>query len=286
MDTFHEILTRTPIVIDNGSGVIKAGFAGEDQPSQVFPSQVGRPKHMKVIPTKTDADVYVGKGTEQFRGLLKLKYPMSHGVVTNWADMELLWKHTYSELKVSAKEHPVLLTEAPLNPFPNKAKMATMFFESFNVPALFISVQAILSLYANGKTTGVVLDIGDGVSHALPVFEGFSIPHAISRSDIAGRDITEYLTTLLRRSGYNFHTSAEFELVKKIKEKCCLVSPTPVVDERGIDDKKLKIPYFLPDGNQIELSTERTRAPEILFYPDRVGLEYPCNLTFFAFCIR
>ena len=87
-----------------------------------------------------------------------------------------------------------------------------IFFETFNVPALFLSMQAVLSLYATGRTTGVVLDAGDEVTHAVPIYEGFAMPHSIMRVDIAGRDVTRYLRLLLRKEGFDFHTSAEFEV--------------------------------------------------------------------------
>ena len=92
-----------------------------------------------------------------------------------------------------SEEHPVLLTEAPLNPRKNREKSAEIFFETFNVPALFVSMQAVLSLYATGRVTGVVLDSGDGVTHSVPIYEGFAMPHSIMRVDIAGRDVTRYL---------------------------------------------------------------------------------------------
>lgn len=117
----------------------------------------------------------------------------------------------------------MLLTEAPLNPRKNREKAAEIFFETFNVPALFISMQAVLSLYASGRTTGIVLDSGDGVTHTVPVYEGFAMPHAIMRIDVAGRDITDHLQLLLRKAGYNFSTSAEHEIVRTIKESACYV---------------------------------------------------------------
>jgi len=89
-------------------------------------------------------------------------------------------------------------TEAPLNPRRNRERAAEIFFETFNVPALFISMQAVLSLYATGRTTGVVLDSGDGVTHSVPIYEGFALPHSIMRTDVAGRDVTRYLKLLLR----------------------------------------------------------------------------------------
>ena len=145
---------------------------------------------------------------------MKLEYPMKHGIVENWSDMEKIWSYVYGKtnLAINSEDHPVLLTEAPLNPRSNREQAAEIFFETFNVPALFVSPQATLSLYASGRTTGVVLDSGDGVTHAVPVYEGYTMPHAITRMDVAGRDVTEQLQRLLRRSGYTFHTTAEKEV--------------------------------------------------------------------------
>jgi len=157
--------------------------------------------------------------------VLKINYPIEHGIITDWKDMELLWRHVYEKLNVSPKEHPVLLTEAPLNPYMNRVRAAEIFFETFDVPSLFFQTQAVLSLYAQGKTTGVVLDCGDGVCHCAPIYEGFSVDNAIRRIDVGGRDVTDHLMLLLRRAGYIFHTTAEFEIVKKIKERFCFVSP-------------------------------------------------------------
>ena len=145
------------------------------------------------------SDIFVGKKAEEYRGLLRIKYPMEHGVVENWDDMEILWNYLYGkeQLNINPEEHPVLLTEAPLNPRKNREKAAQIMFEHLNVPALFMSMQAVLALYASARTTGVVLDSGDGVTHAVPVYEGFAMNHSIQRVDIAGRDITRCVTLLL-----------------------------------------------------------------------------------------
>uniref|UniRef100_A0A1D1XPY9 Actin-2 n=1 Tax=Anthurium amnicola TaxID=1678845 RepID=A0A1D1XPY9_9ARAE len=269
---YEDVLTNQPVVIDNGSGVIKAGFAGDDSPKCFFPSYVGRPKHVRIMAGAVEGDVFIGRKAQELRGLLKIKYPIEHGIVSDWDDMERIWKYIYEEeLKTASEEHPVLLTEAPLNPRNNRELAAQMFFETFNVPALFASIQAVLSLYSSGRTTGIVLDSGDGVTHAVPVYEGFALPNAIRRVDIAGRDVTEYLQLLLRKAGYKFTTTAEKEVVRIIKEKTCYIASNLAKEEKDMNGKYDD--FTLPDGNVVKLGSERFKAPEILFNPELIGLE-------------
>merc|ERR1712242_417214 len=191
-------------------------------------------------------------GAQSKRGILSLKYPIEHGIVTNWDDMEKIWHYTfYNELRIAPEEHPILLTEAPMNPKANREKMCQIMFETFNVPQMYISIQAVLSLYASGRTTGIVLDSGDGVSHTVPIYEGYCLPHAVLRLDLAGRDLTDYLQKILMERGYSFNTSAEKEIVRDDLEK----------------------QYELPDGNVITIGSERFRAPETLFQPNFIGME-------------
>lgn len=212
-----------------------------------------------------EGDVFIGQKAQDLRGLLKIRYPLEHGIVTDWDDMEKIWHHVYeSELKTLPEEHPVLLTEPPLNPRKNRDIAAQIMFETFNIPALYTSIQAVLSLYASGRTTGVVLDSGDGVSHAVPVYEGFAVPNSIRRIDVAGRDVTEQMQLLLRKNGYVLHTSAEKEVVRMIKEKVCYVSLDPKKEEKEWINSYHKsesktIEYVLPDGHKMKVRIERAQ---------------------------
>ncbi|XP_034435820.1 actin alpha 1, skeletal muscle a isoform X2 [Thunnus albacares] len=176
----------TALVCDNGSGLVKAGFAGDDAPRAVFPSIVGRPRHQGVMVGMGQKDSYVGDEAQSKRGILTLKYPIEHGIITNWDDMEKIWHHTfYNELRVAPEEHPTLLTEAPLNPKANREKMTQIMFETFNVPAMYVAIQAVLSLYASGRTTAereIVRDIKEKLCYVALDFENEMATAASSSS--------------------------------------------------------------------------------------------------------
>jgi len=264
------------VIIDNGSGFIKAGFSTDKLPKVMIPNVVGRVANIAAATNKggdsSEDNFYVAQAALDKRALLKLSYPVAHGVVEDWNAMEKVWENMYLNLRVKAEDHSVLITEAAMNPKLNREKMLQILFENFEVPACYVAVQAILSLFASGRTTGCVMDSGDGVTHTVPVYEGYAIRHAVNRLNIAGRDVTEYLGVLVNQSKglLSFATSAEKQIIRDLKEKHCYLIPE--VGGATDDMKTLsEIAYELPDGQHIFVSDELFKAPEILFNPSLIG---------------
>ncbi len=264
------------IILDNGSGYTKAGFAGQDAPIAVFPCIIGRPKNKGIMVGSETKEYYVGTQADEKRGILTLSYPIEHGIVDNWDDMEKIWEHTFTnELRVKHDEHNVMLTEAPLNPKVNREKMASIMFNTFRVPGLYVAIQAVLSLYSAGKFTGTVCDSGDGVTHLVPIYDGYSLPHSILRMDLAGRDLTKYMAKILTDSGISLTSSAELEIVKNIKEKLCYVALDFNDEMQKSNSGQLKEQeYEMPDGHVIKVGNQRFRCPEVLFDPSLIGREF------------
>ncbi len=222
-----------------------------------------------------EQDSFIGNEAQEKRGFLTMNYPIEHGIVTDWDDMEQIWHHTFfNELRVDPQELPVLITEVPLNPKKNQEKTLQIMYETFNCPAVDISIQSVLSLYASGRTCGLVLESGDGVTHGVPIYEGYGYPQAIFRLDLAGRDLTFYLQTLFTQRDDSFTTTAELDIVRDIKEKLCYVA-LEFDQEVLVSSNSTSIDrtYVLPDGKEILIGSERFRAPEALFQPRLVGIE-------------
>ncbi|EZG77534.1 putative actin [Gregarina niphandrodes] len=263
-------MSNQVIVLDNGSSTIKAGFAGDVKPLVVLPSYVGRQKNERVMVDAPNEDAYVGEQARKYRGILKLSYPIDRGIIKDETDLELLWKEVFNQLNVSSAGHPLLISDSALLPTSNKEKLVQIAFESFGVPMVCVMSQTVLALYATARTTGTILDVGEGGTRVTSVAEGFALPHSVEATAVGGRDVTMYLQKLLKQQGLRLETSSELEIVREIKETVCAVAAT------ALDKKNLgttlggaeagAVSYTLPDGAIVKIAN-RHAAPEILFNP-------------------
>ena len=270
------------IVFDNGSGYLKAGLSNKETPLVTVPALIGRPmlRYAEKIEDFELKPLMIGDEVTPVRSLLELTYPMKEGIIQNEEDMALLWDYVLTQklglVKNDLKSRKLLLTEAPENPTANKIKMAEILFEKIGLGYFNIEPQAKMTLYCEGEETGVVLDSGDGVTHVIPVFANYLLHHQIKRLDIAGRHITDYLIRLLQIKGYAFNSTADFEIVRELKEKYCFVS-CDIESDRKLDKETTYYNSYtkLPDGRKIRISNEKFEAPEILFHPFLIQNESP-----------
>jgi actin-related protein 2 len=266
-----------PIVLDLGTGFIKVGRSSATIPEFVLANTVGRPilRSDDAFSRQKLKDIMIADETAAVRQYLDLTLPVEHGIVQNWEDETLVLRYIFeNKLRINNTDHPLLITEAPLNPLDNRKKMLQIFYETFGFKALQVVPQALLVLYAQGLVTGLVVDSGDGVTHIMPISDNFLLPHLIGRMDIAGRDITEHMVKLLTLRGYTFHKTSDFDIVREIKEKLCFISADVDMDRRiASETTTYVVPYTLPDGRIIKVSGERFEAPEVLFQPHQLGRE-------------
>ncbi|KAK2647731.1 hypothetical protein Ddye_015220 [Dipteronia dyeriana] len=225
-------------------------------------------------------DTIVGAAYSELRHQLDISYPVNNGIVQNWEDMGHVWDHAFS---IDPTECKILLTYPPLKPSKNSEKMVETMFEKYNFAGVFIQIQAVLTLYVQGLLTGLVIDSGDGVTHVVPVVDGYSFPHLTKRMNVAGWHITSYLVDLLSRRGYAMNKNAAFETVREIKEKLCYISYKREY-QLGLETTILVMNYIvtatLPDGRVIKVGTERFQAPEALFTPANVEGDGMADMVF------
>ena len=273
----HSPITMTQenndIIIDNGSCNTKFGLSFIEKPG-IIPTCLGLPKYERImgyfsIPKYHKINEhYIGYSALGKRAVLTIDYPIEHGVVNNWDGMEMIWNYIFSEiLNIEPEEHNIILTEPSLNPKENREKFSQIFFETYQVPSLYIANQAILALNSTGRSTGIVVESGDGVTQIVPIFSSYSLSHAVRRLDFAGRDLTEFLLRLLSAINYRFTSSAEKDIAKDIKEKACYVA------EHFETEKIESYLYELPDGNHIFLNKQRIECPEALLNPNLMNKE-------------
>jgi len=282
--------THPPVVIDNGTGYTKMGYAGNYEPNYIIPSIISCASDKKVTNKDTeisDLDFFIGEEATIKRNAYNLDYPIRHGIVENWDNMEKYWQRCiYQYLSCDPEDHFFLLTEPPLNAPENREYTAEIFFETFNVPGLYIAVQAVLALCAslltktdqvtgrNVGVTGTVIDSGDGVTHIIPVFEGYVIGSCIKHIPLAGRDVTNFVVQWLRDRGENVPPEMALDIAKKIKEQYCYICPDIVKEYQKYDSDPAKFREFKGFDKttnkefKIDVGYERFLSPEIFFSPE------------------
>lgn len=279
---------RRPIVCDTGTGMMKAGFAGEQEPALMFPTLLGRPMLrydcQDLAGGRDLSDLMIGDDANAARSLLQLSRPIQNGVVQNWDDMEAVWEYTFARLGIDPSQHKIVQTEAALNPPKNRERIVQTMFEKYGFEAVNVSVQAILALSSQGLTSGFVVDSGDGVTHLVPVTEGYLEPALVQRVNLAGRHVTEHLMKLLVGQGQPLNSSADFETVREVKQRLCYVAHDPAAERRLAQETTLvDRQYVLPDSRVMKVGSERFLAPEILFDPSLQGREQSEGLSEMVF---
>jgi actin-related protein 2 len=216
----------------------------------------------------------IGEEARKARAFLDLSYPVNEGVTKNWDDMSHIWNYGFDKLGANTKESKILVTEPVFNSKKARIQMAELLFEKYQFNEAQMQIQALLSMFSEGKMTATVLDSGDSISYVVPCDEGYILKNLIKKINLAGRKITEYLTKLLFLRGYAFNSSADFETVREIKEKLCFISKD-LSQDRTLAKETVcfEEEYELPDGQVVTLGKERFEASEILFDPYKGGYE-------------
>ena len=253
------------VVIDAGSGLVKAGFGGEDGPRSIFNSIVGTPKQMGLMVGMELQERYVGDDAISKYEIMNFSYPIQRGEVTDWDKFENLMHYLlYSEMKVVPEEVSILITESPRTSRENREKLTEILFETFNVKRLHIANSSMLGLFSYGKTSGLIVDSGFNITSTVPIYEGYPLSHASIRINIGGEDLSKNLLSMIQDNLEETYVDIKGRiLADDIKEKLGYL----LLNQDDGDDVK-DVTYELPDGKKIELSNELYKANEILFNPD------------------
>jgi len=247
----------------------RAGFAADEAPRVTFPCIIGRYKNNATTLHAEDLKLFVGEDVFKNRGILASSYPVVRGSIAKWDDIECLWHHTfYSALRIDPSAHNVLFTESPTATRESRERLVHLMFEVFSTPGIYIQSTANLALFASGRTTGMIVASGAGVSHVVPIYEGYTLPHGVAQLPLGGSDITEYFLKLINERCTKFTTATDRELIRDMKEKLAFVA-LDFEKEMGAHPRTFPEPssYRLPDGDSISLERERMRCMESLFKP-------------------
>ena len=264
------------VVLDSGSGSVRAGFSGQSRPPVIMPSVVGRPKAERLGskgPTDKAEEVFVGDEALAKRDVLRLRYPVVWGLFTGWDDLEVMWKYVFEkQLGCEMEVSPLVVAEGGhMNPKMNREKVTELAFETFKVPLFYLAPSAPLALGAAGRTTGLVVDVGEDVIRTIPVYEGYHMPNAVMKFDFGSRYFTDYLSKLIAEKGVSLDPFGTKE-VREMKEKLAYVAQDYKQEQETFDVSQEKR-YELPNGDVITLGRERFQCVEPIFQPLLLGLE-------------
>lgn len=284
---------RPAVVIDNGTGYTKMGYAGNDEPQYIVPTVAGFKGTQGGQEGKRDGledlDFYMGKDALEHSTTHQISYPIRHGLIEDWDNMERMWQQClFKYLRCEPEEHHVMLTEPPLNTPENREYTAEIMFETFGVPGLYIAVQAVLALAASWSAkslaertlTGTVIDAGDGVTHIIPVAEGYVIGSCIKHIPLAGRDITQFIMEMLRDRKEAIPPEDLLDAARRIKEQHCYCAPDLAKEysKYDTDPRKFFRKYTGKRKNgtdyEADVGYERFLGPEMFFSPEIVSSDF------------
>lgn len=292
----------TPVVvIDNGTGFTKMGYAGNDEPTYIIPSIYAESKVKKAGATKDvfdDLDFCIGHEAAACAGTHTISYPIQHGIVEDWDKMERTWQHCiYKYLRIEPEEYGFLLTEPPANPPENREYTAEVMFETFGVKQLHIAVQGSLALTASWTSkraqelglenvgTGLVIDSGDGVTHIIPIVDGYVVNQAIKHIPLAGRDITKFVLERLRERQEPIPSEDITMVAQRVKERYCYIANDMAREFNKYDNdlntyitKHEETNRKLGTKYTIDVGYEKFLGPEIFFRPEIFSSEWTTPL--------
>ncbi|CAM9183636.1 unnamed protein product [Chrysoparadoxa australica] len=287
--------TKSPVIIDNGTGYTKMGFAGNVSPQHIIPTACAQ----KVSPNVgggtnkdgiTDLDFYIGAEAFKHSSTHQVTYPIRHGIIEDWDCMERLWQQCiFKYLKCEPEDHYMMLTEPPMNTPENRELTAEVMFETFGVPGLYIAVQAVMALAASWGSkkakdrnlTGAVVDSGDGVTHVVPVVEGYVIGSCIKSIPMAGRTMTQFIIDKLRERGTQIPPEDMLDAARRIKEEHCYVCADMTKEATKYDADPAKYCRMFrgtkKDGTiyDVNVQAERFLGPEMFFSPEIYKADCP-----------
>jgi actin-related protein 3 len=270
------------------------GYAGNSVPDYIVPTVIAKPKKdAKAKQAETaDLEFYIGEDAMDVRLNYTLENCLSEGIITDWDNIEKYWQRClFQYMRCDPEEHYVLLTEPPLNPPENREYTAEIMFETFNVPGLYIGVQAVLALIASRLhkeaekvLTGTVIDAGDGVTHIIPVVDGYVIGSCIKHIPLAGSNITKFILQFLRDRNEDIPAEDIKLVARTIKEQFCYVCPDIVKEYQKYDEDPTRFKQYQgshPKTKQpytVDVGYERFLGPELFFNPEIYGDNYTTPL--------